>query len=68
MSPRTVVAIIVVDDDKAIEEDMGTIDYLEREFGWLQGSGIHLENARILDVDDEHDAQAIYVVDNFIFK
>lgn len=68
MGPRTVVAIIVVDDDKAIEEDMGTIDYLDKAFDKLKEDGIHLENARILDIDDEYDAQAIYVVDNFIFK
>ena len=68
MSLRTIVAIIEVDDDKAIEEYLGTIDYLEREFGWLQGSGIHLENARVLDIDDKHDAQAIYAIDNIIFK
>ena len=68
MSPRTIVAIIEVDDSRATKEDMGTIDYLEREFGWLQESGIHLANARVLDIDDECDAQAIYAVDNIIFK
>lgn len=60
---RTVIAILEVDDDKAIAEDLGTIDYLEREFGWLEQSGISLQNARILDDDDEYDAKAIELVD-----
>jgi hypothetical protein len=50
---RKVIAIIEVDDDRAIAEDLGTIEYLEREFGWLEQSGISLQNARILDDDDE---------------
>jgi hypothetical protein len=56
---RTVMAILEVDDDRAIAEDLGTIDYLEREFGWLEQSGISLQNARILDDDDKYDAKAI---------
>lgn len=56
---RKIVAIIEVDDDRAIAEDMGTLGYLEREFGWLEQSGIFLENARILDDDDPYDAKAI---------
>lgn len=64
---RTVVAIIEVDDDKAVAEDLGTIDYLEREFGWLEQSGISLQSARILDNDDEYDATAIELA-NKIFE
>ena len=64
---RTVVAILEVDDDKAIAEDMGTIDYLEREMGWVADSGIYLQNARILDDDDEYDAKAIELA-NRIFE
>ena len=56
---RIVIAIIRVDDDKAVAEDVGTIEYLEREFGWLEQSGISLQNARILDDDDKYDAKAI---------
>jgi hypothetical protein len=56
---RKIVAVIEVDDARAIAEDMGTIDYLEREFGWLEQSGIILENARVLDDDDPYDAKAI---------
>lgn len=52
---RTIVARISVNDDMAIDEDMGTIDYLQREFGWLEQSGIYLEDAKILDCDDEED-------------
>ena len=67
MAMRDVVAIITIDDDRAIEEDVGTIEYLEREFGWLDGSGIHLVNARILDEDDSDDEKALEMV-NSIFS
>lgn len=60
---RRIIAILEVDDDKAIAEDLGTIDYLEREFGWLGQSGIFLQNAMILDDDDKYDARAIELAD-----
>ena len=60
---RTVIAILEVDDNKAIEEGLGTIEYLEREFGWLEQSGVSLQNARILDDDDKYDAKAIELAD-----
>lgn len=64
---RTVIALLEVDDDRAIAEDLGTIEYLEREFGWLQESGIYLDNAKILDDDDEYDTKAIEL-SNQIFE
>ena len=64
---RTVVAILEVDDNRAIKEYMGTIDYLETKFGWLEDSGIYLNNARILDDDDEYDTKAIQAM-NIIFE
>lgn len=66
MDVRIVIAIIEVDDDKAIKEDLGTIDYLEREFGRLECSNIFLQNARIIDEDDEYDMEATRAV-NIIF-
>lgn len=61
---RTVIAILEVDDDRAFAEiDDGPIPYLEREMGWLEQSGIFLQNARILDEDDEYDAKAIELAD-----
>jgi hypothetical protein len=54
-----VIVMLEVDDDKAIQEDLGTIEYVEREFGWLGESGIFLKDARILDDDDEYDIKAI---------
>lgn len=56
---RNVIVMLEVDDDRAINEGLGTIDYVQREFGWLEQSGIYLESARILDEDDEEDAEAI---------
>ena len=60
---RKIIAMLEVDDDKAIAEDLGTIDYLQREFGWLADSGIFLSDARILDDDDKYDAEAIELAD-----
>lgn len=60
---RKVIALLMVDDDKAIEEDLGTIDYLEKEFGWLEQSGVFLQSVRILDDDDKYDAKAIELAD-----
>ena len=64
---RTVIAILEIDDDKAIAEDLGTIEYLEREFGLLKEIGVFLQYAKILDEDDECDAKAIELV-NRIFE
>ena len=56
---RNVIAMIEIDDGRAIAENMGTLDYLEREFGWLEQSGVFLQNARILDEDDFYDKEAL---------
>ena len=56
---RNVIAMIEIDDGRAIPENMGTLDYLEREFGWLEQSGVVLQNARILDEDDLYDKEAL---------
>lgn len=60
---RKALVLIEVNDDKAIDEDMGTIDYLEREFGWLEQSEIFARDMRILDDDDLCDADAINMID-----
>jgi hypothetical protein len=64
---RTIIALLEVDDDQAIAEDLGTIEYLEREIGWLEQSGVFLRNARILDNDDNYDSKAIELA-NKIFE
>ena len=64
---RRVILMVEVDDGMAIAEDMGTIEYLERELGWLEESGVFLQNARILDDDDGEDAEAIEL-SNTIFR
>ncbi len=56
---RKVIVMLEVDDDRAINEDLGTIEYVEREFGWLGESGIFLKDARILDDDDKYDIKEI---------
>lgn len=64
---RRILAELFVDDDRAIEEDLGTIDYVEREAGWMSESGIRVGDMRILDDDDPEDAKASDLADK-IFK
>lgn len=59
---RTILAYLTVDEDRAFEEMKdGPISYLEREAGWLEQSGIHLEDAAIVD-DDAEDPKERYLV------
>ena len=60
---RKLILLVDVDESFAIEEDIGTIDYLEREFGWLNDSGIYLDQARIIDEDDIEDKELVKLVD-----
>lgn len=60
---RKVLAELFVEDEKAIEEDLGTIDYVEREAGWMSESGIRVGQMRILDDDDPEDAKASDLAD-----
>lgn len=64
---RRILAELFVNDEKAIEEDFGTIDYVEREAGWMSESGIRVGDMRILDDDDPEDAKASDLADK-IFK
>ena len=64
---RRILAELFVEDDRAIEEDLGTIDYVEREAGWMSESGISVGRMRILDDDDPEDAKASDLADK-IFK
>ena len=60
---RRILAELFVEDDRAIEEDLGTIDYVEREAGWMSESGIRVGDMRILDEDDPEDAKASDLAD-----
>ena len=60
---RKLILLVDVDENFAIKEDIGTIDYLEREFGWLADSGIYLDQARIVDEDDIEDKELVELVD-----
>ena len=64
---KRILAELFVDDDRASEEDLGTIDYVEREAGWMSESGISVGRMRILDEDDQEDAKASDLADK-IFK
>lgn len=52
---RKILAIIEVDEERAEElmTDATPGDYIEREFGWLEQSGISLRDWLISDEDDE---------------
>lgn len=57
---RKIVAIIGVDDEIAFEKiDDSPVSYLEKEFGWLEQSGIFLKDCFIAD-DDETDIYQRY--------
>lgn len=61
MDKRKIIAIIEVDADTAFEAiDDGPVPYLEKEFGWLEQSGISLKDCFIAD-DDEDDQQQAYL-------
>ena len=60
---RKLILLVEVDENFPINEDMGTIDYLEQEFGWLNDSGIYLDQARIVDEDDIEDKELVKLVD-----
>ena len=60
---RKLILLVDVDENFAIEEDIGTIDYLEREFGWLNDNGIYLDQAKIVDEDDIEDKELVKLVD-----
>ena len=60
---RRILAELFVEDDRAIEEDLGTIDYVEREAGLMSDSGIRVGDMRILDDDDPEDAKASDLAD-----
>ena len=55
---RRILTELFVEDERAIEEDLGTIDYIKREAGWMFESGIRIGNMRILDDDDPEDTKA----------
>ena len=60
---RRILTELFVEDDRAIEEDLGTIDYVEREAGWMSESGISVGQMRILDDDDPEDVKASDLAD-----
>ena len=60
---RRILAELFVEDNRAIEEDLGTIDYVEREAGWMSESGISVGRMRLLDDDDPEDAKASDLAD-----
>lgn len=60
---RRILTELFVEDEKSIEEDLGTIDYVERESGWMSENGIRVGRMRILDDDDPEDAKAGDLVD-----
>jgi len=55
MTIRNVVVLLEVDDDLAIEQDVGTVAYVEQAMKDLSTKGITIANARVIDDDDPED-------------
>lgn len=72
---REILAILTVDEDfaEAYAETNGfsydgPIDYIERESGWIESSGIRVSNALIIDDDDADEcARYLTYLGNWIF-
>ena len=61
---RRILAELFVEDDRAIEKDLGTIDYTKDVIDYqCQECGISTGNMRILDDDDPEDAKASDLAD-----
>lgn len=61
---RRILAELFVEDDRAIEMDKGTIDYVKDVIDYqCQECGISTGNMRILDEDDPEDAKASDLAD-----
>ena len=65
---RRTLAELFVEDGRAIEEDLGTVDYVEREAGRMSDSGIRVGDMRILDDDDPEDAKASDLADKIFYS
>lgn len=61
---RRILAELFVEDERAIEEGLGTIEeYVEREAGWMSDGGISIGRMRILYDDDFESAKASDLAD-----
>lgn len=68
---REFIAIIGLDEEKIADysennygdSDVSPGDFLEREFGWMQQSGITLENWALVDFDVQWEQYLRYLVD-----
>ena len=56
---RKIIAVLGVDDDLAIEKDLGTIDFLEKELASIEG--VYLQEAKILDEEIRYLMKIIHV-------
>lgn len=63
---RKLILLVDIDESYPINENMGTIDYVEREFGWLGDSGIYLDTAKIVDEDDDYDKEIISAIEKYL--
>lgn len=64
---REFIAIIGLDEEKMItysgNNDVSPGDFLEQEFGWMEQSGITLENWALIDFDVQWEQYLRYLVD-----
>ena len=69
MNERTIIAEIIIDDDRAIEAGKGTIDYFEAKAKILDDKGIYVGNVFIADPDDadKYEAYKAFLI-NWLFR
>lgn len=67
---REFIAIIGLDEEKAsgyiknfYDDDITPGDFLEKEFGWIEQSGVSLENWALIDFDVPWEQYLRYLVD-----
>lgn len=68
---REFIAIIGFDEEKIADysknncggADIAPIDFLEMEFGWMEQSGVTLENCALIDFDVQWEQYLRYLVD-----
>jgi len=60
---RKVLVMLEVDESRFADAGIGTIDYVEMTISTLNGSGVNMTDARILDNDDPEDKAYIDIAD-----
>lgn len=73
MATREFIALLAVDEETASRydeangfEETSPLDFLEREFGWLETSGVSLTDCVLVDDDDLWECYLRYLTGRFL--